>query len=176
MTVPCRLSKLSPGDYRIEGTRLGIGRLWIAGGDWGIYVPAERLAIGTEWCKRNPEIFQLYFPRLRDARAYLDAVLASDPLPKELLSRAPLGPPVWIRPVRAGEHLACCEGSDGQTWYGELVRREIQGFGRGWTMYDRQGGAFGTYRSLREAKERAGEDMTRWASVADWSGSSLGEK
>lgn len=169
MTASCKLSKRSPGDYIVAGTRLGIGRLWLLNSDdpWQIYVSIEHMT-GDPWCQRNPEVFQTSFSRLRDAREYLEAILASDPLPDALLVTSS-GPRGRLRRVRPGEHLVRCAGANGEAWFGELIRRPEVGGGKYWTLYDRQGGAWGTYRSLQEAGERAGHDMARWSSLANWS-------
>lgn len=106
----------------------------------------------SAWAERNHQLFSIIFPRLRDARAYLDALLANDPLPKDMRVES-AGASARLKREKPGRYTVIAkEGA--ATLQGTLRKGP-----RHWILTDMTGFPVRQYRSLREAGEQAGHDM-----------------
>lgn len=157
------LSKIQPGEYRVDDTYLTIvhSRRRPRGQDnsgWMILpVTADH-----PWLDRNQNLFTTCFPRLRDACEYLIAILEVDPTPPAL-QPASSSPPATIRRKRTGRHVVIARLPDGQTLRGTLMR--AHGY---WMLVDREGACLRKYSTLRQAARYAGAAMVN-CSHRDWS-------
>lgn len=158
------LHRIDKGVYRLKG--IGLFIVWVPAIEgqpsyWHFQCSMEN---GTHpWMKRNQDMFAVRLPRLCDARAYLEAALASDPLPSELQDHA-----VSTKIIRreAGRHLIRATCPEGRVMCGFLVRTP----GRDWILTDQRDKKLASYPTLGVARAWAGEMMVThptydWAAV-----------
>lgn len=131
------------GGYRVAGTQIGIRR---CSDGWMVFVMMRGQ---VDWTRRNHTLLSQTFPRLRDARDALEALLAVDALPAELMTSGQGEPDMKM--IRAGKYRVT-QHDDGKTVTAELTRDRHQDRGYWWRLSDKDGRTLGYFRTLSEAR------------------------
>lgn len=96
------LHRVADGDYKLHGYPLYLLR-WPGG--WKL----EAAGKAQDWWERRPEVRGMVFPRLGDARGFLESLIATDPPPRDdvvpasHLSRQPDGS--YVADRRYGDNV-----------------------------------------------------------------------
>lgn len=164
---PVRLTRARFFDWKLEGTRLHVSCINPERKSWHIAIPY----CSDEWYARNAEVTSLHFSRLRDVREFLQALLASDPLPESLQELPSGSHKARLRRVRPGEYEVSLTEHD-PPLQGTLQARDN---GSGWDLCDLMSSVQDDYVTLNEARMHVAEDMEwlhqhhhgMWATSAD---------
>lgn len=136
----------APG-YNVRGTIISIVKT--NDGRWTFWCSPLK----TDWVERNADLLSGTFPRLRDALDALEALIAVDPLPPEIMIRKP-SPGTSFRRVRAGVY-AVVHREGAAEYHGVLIRGKIPGLDWGWKLYNAHGRELCALPNLTSARREA---------------------
>lgn len=136
------------GGYRLGNTKLMAAH--DSDGCWRVMWlrPSE-----GEWAERNRQLFQQSFPRLKDLKETVAAVMAVDPPPPVVLMDGP-DPDLKMTRTAAGKHQLVVRSRFGE------VRGSVQRSPSGlWTLLNTDGRKLGNMLTLAQVARQAGHRL-----------------